>query len=63
MARAFFGAIVLGGTGPTAMAAWSGWSGRCAGPHVSKDGFDFKTEFVSLLDKNDAEYDERYLWS
>lgn len=25
-------------------------------------GFDFKTEFVSLLDKNDVEYDERYLW-
>ncbi len=25
-------------------------------------GFDFKTEFVSLLDKNDAKYDERYLW-
>ena len=24
--------------------------------------FDFKTEFVSLLDKNDVEYDERYLW-
>ena len=25
-------------------------------------GFDFKTEFVSLLDKNNVEYDERYLW-
>lgn len=25
-------------------------------------GFDFKTEFVSLLDKNDVEYDERDLW-
>ena len=25
-------------------------------------GFDFKWEFVSLLDKNDVEYDERYLW-
>ena len=24
--------------------------------------FDFKTEFVSLLDKNDVEYDDRYLW-
>lgn len=24
--------------------------------------FDFKTEFISLLDKNDVEYDERYLW-
>lgn len=24
--------------------------------------FDFKTEFVSLLDKNEVEYDERYLW-
>lgn len=23
---------------------------------------DFKTEFVSLLDKNKVEYDERYLW-
>ena len=23
---------------------------------------DFKTEFVSLLDKNQVEYDERYLW-
>ena len=26
-------------------------------------GFDFKTEFVSLLDKNNVEYDERDLWS
>jgi REP element-mobilizing transposase RayT len=25
--------------------------------------FDFKTEFVSLLDKNDVDYDERYLWA
>ena len=25
-------------------------------------GFDFKREFVSLLDKNDVEYDESYLW-
>lgn len=25
-------------------------------------GFDFKTEFVSLLDKNGVEYDERDLW-
>ena len=25
-------------------------------------GFDFKTEFVSLLDKNNVEYDDRYLW-
>ncbi len=25
-------------------------------------GFDFKTEFVSLLSKNDVEYDEKYLW-
>ena len=25
-------------------------------------GFDFKTEFVSMLDKNDVEYDERDLW-
>ena len=25
-------------------------------------GFDFKTEFISLLEKNDVEYDERYLW-
>ncbi|MBP7416181.1 MAG: IS200/IS605 family transposase [Pyrinomonadaceae bacterium] len=25
-------------------------------------GFDFKTEFISLLDKNDVEYDERDLW-
>ena len=25
-------------------------------------GFDFKTEFVSMLDKNDVDYDERYLW-
>ncbi len=24
--------------------------------------FDFRTEFVSLLDKNAVEYDERYLW-
>jgi REP element-mobilizing transposase RayT len=24
--------------------------------------FDFKTEFISLLDKNDVRYDERYLW-
>ena len=24
--------------------------------------FDFKVEFVSLLDKNDVEYDKRYLW-
>ena len=24
--------------------------------------FDFKTEFASLLDKNDVQYDERYLW-
>lgn len=24
--------------------------------------FDFKTEFVSLLNKNGVEYDERYLW-
>ncbi len=23
---------------------------------------DFKTEFVSLLDKNDVDYDEKYLW-
>ncbi len=25
--------------------------------------FDFKTEFVSLLDKNGVEYDAQYLWS
>jgi len=25
-------------------------------------GFDFMTEFVSLLDKNEVDYDERYLW-
>ena len=25
--------------------------------------FDFKTEFVSLLEKNAADYDERYLWA
>ncbi len=25
-------------------------------------GFDFKTEFVSLLDKNDVDYYPRYLW-
>ena len=25
-------------------------------------GFDFKTEFVSLLDKNNVDYDERDLW-
>src|SRR5258705_10068766 len=25
-------------------------------------GFDLKKEFVSLLDKNDVEYDDRYLW-
>lgn len=24
--------------------------------------FDFKTEFVSLLEKNEVEYDEKYLW-
>ena len=24
--------------------------------------FDFKTEFVSLLKKNDVDYDDRYLW-
>lgn len=26
------------------------------------NGFNFKTEFVSLLDKNGVEYEERYLW-
>ena len=25
-------------------------------------GIDFKTEFVSLLEKNEVEYDDRYLW-
>lgn len=25
-------------------------------------GFDFKTEFISLLEKNEVEYEERYLW-
>lgn len=25
--------------------------------------FDFETEFVSLLDKNNVEYDEKYLWA
>ena len=24
--------------------------------------FDFKTEFVSLLDKNGVDYDDKYLW-
>lgn len=25
-------------------------------------GFDFKTELVALLEKNEVEYDDRYLW-
>lgn len=29
---------------------------------IHHNKFDFKTEFVSLLDKNGVDYDEQYLW-